>query len=289
MGITGDWQEAIGGYLTNQRAGGAPKTTINSRRQHLQNLARGIGAGPYELTGEALVEWTGTREWEPETRRGRRTTFRSFYAWAVVSGRMSDNPALLLPKVKPVIGAARPTPDRVYKEAVMRAKPRQRLWLRLAGELGLRRGEVAAIHSDDVQEDLLGYSLLVHGKGNRERVVPLTPGIARDLLALPAGYAFPGERDGHLSPEWIGKQAAKLLEGKWTMHTLRHRFAARTYEIDNDLFGVQELLGHASPATTRRYVPRASQAKLRHLVMAASDSPVKLALTPESRARVAGI
>lgn len=38
------------------------------------------------------------------------------------------------------------------------------------------------------------------------------------------------------------------------MHQLRHRFATRAYSVDRDVFTVQELLGHASPATTRRYV-----------------------------------
>jgi integrase len=180
--------------------------------------------------------------------------------------------AAALPRVKSKPGVARPAPDRVYLEALMRSKPRTRLYLRLAAELGLRRAEIAQVHSDDLIEDLVGWSLLVHGKGNRERVVPLTPGIAAELRTLGVGFAFPGDRDGHVSPEWVGKQASRAMEGKWTIHTLRHRFAARTYAIDADLFVVQELLGHASPATTRRYVPRASAAKARRIVLAAAGA-----------------
>lgn len=282
--LTAQWNEAIEAYLIDQRSSGAPETTIRCRRQHLANLARGIGAEPFEITPAQLVLWTGRQRWALETRRGRRTTFRSFYRWAIAMGLTDVDASQVLPRVKSKPGVARPAPDRVYLEALMRSKPRVRLWLRLAAELGLRRAEIAAVHSDDLIEDLVGWSLLVHGKGQRERVVPLTPGIAAELRTMPAGYAFPGDRDGHVSPEWLGKQASRAMEGHWTIHTLRHRFAARTYAIDADLFVVQELLGHASPATTRRYVPRASAAKARRLVLAAaSGEAVKPALTVELR------
>lgn len=43
------------------------------------------------------------------------------------------------------------------------------------------------------------------------------------------------------------------------MHTLRHRFATRLYAHTRDVLLVQEALGHASPATTRRYIPYNSE------------------------------
>lgn len=45
----------------------------------------------------------------------------------------------------------------------------------------LRRCEIAAIHSRDLVEDLLGWSLVVHGKGSRERTVPLLADVALKL------------------------------------------------------------------------------------------------------------
>lgn len=126
------------------------------------------------------------------------------------------------------------------------------------------------MHSDDLVDDLVGWSLLVHGKGGKQRVVPLTDGIAREMLALPDGYAFPGQIDGHLSPRRVGELATDLLDGVWTLHTLRHRFATRTYQIDHDTFAVQELLGHSSAETTRRYVQR-DRSRLRALVQKAAS------------------
>jgi integrase len=52
----------------------------------------------------------------------------------------------------------------------------------------------------------------------------------------------------------VGTLIRDLLPEGWTMHTLRHRCATRAYAHQSDLLLVQELLGHASPSTTRRYI-----------------------------------
>lgn len=142
---------------------------------------------------------------------------------------------------------------------IARADDRTALMVRLAGEAGLRRAEVAQVHARDLMEDLTGWSLLVHGKGDRERVMtlsrPLATLLRARLLAVGGGYAFPGDDDGHLSPRWVGRLVADALPEGWTMHTLRHRFATRFHEASGrDVFLTQEALGHASPVTTQRYV-----------------------------------
>lgn len=269
MNVLSDaWAEAIRAYLTAQVAAGAPSTTCNTRRQHLEHLARRVSAGPWSLTGAELVEYAGAQRWQPETRRGRRTTFRSFYAWAHAVGLCEVNTAAVLPKVKPGQARPRPTPERVYEAALLRSDDRLKLILRLAHDAGLRRGEVALVHSRDLFEDLHGWSLRVHGKGRRERDVPLTPRLALELRTLPYGWAFPGDEDGHLSPRWIGKLATRVLPDEWTLHTLRHSFGTRVYS-HADLAVAQDLLGHASPATTRIYVQVPNE-RLRSAVLAAS-------------------
>ncbi|WP_309105011.1 tyrosine-type recombinase/integrase [Microbacterium sp.] len=249
-----EWLDAIAAYDDDQKAGGKPPTTRRSRREHLQHLARRVHAGPYDLTADELVAYAAAQSWAVETRRGRRNTFLSFYRWAVRVGHVQENVAEHLPKVPIRAGRARPAPDRVYHEALMRASHREQLMLRLAAEVGMRRAEVAQAHSDDLVEDLVGWSLIVHGKGDRIREVPLPPSLATALLNLPRGYFFPGQDHGHLSPRYVGKLLAERLPEGWTMHTLRHRFATRLYALRSDLLLVQETLGHASPSTTRRYV-----------------------------------
>lgn len=266
--LSDEWRHAIHDYLTAQRAGGAPATTCNTRRQHLEHLGRRVTAGPWELTADELVQYAGEQPWKVETRRSRRTTFRSFWAWAHASDRAPVNIGLALPRVKPAQPKPRPTPEDVYERALSRADERLRLILRLAHDAGLRRAEIAVIHSRDLFQDLTGWSLRVHGKGGKERDVPLTPRLALELRTLPAGWAFPGSDHGHLSPRWVGKLATEVLPDDWTLHSLRHSFGTRTYR-HSDVFVVQELLGHASPATTRVYVEVPNE-RLRSAVLAAA-------------------
>lgn len=127
--------------------------------------------------------------------------------------------------------------------------------LRLAAELGLRRGEVARCRREDLERDLAGWTLAIRGKGERFRRLPLSDGLAAAIRThADAGWLFPGQVDGHLSPHYVGKLVARALPDGWAMHSLRHRFATLAYSEDRDMFTVQELLGHASPVTTRLYV-----------------------------------
>lgn len=252
--LNAEWHDAIERFLAHDRAGGKRTTTNSARRQHLQHLARRVTVGPWHVTTDVLLDYLAAQEWAPETRRGRRTTFVRFYAWGIYRGHVTRNPADDIPKVRMESGRARPAPDLAYREALMRAAPREKLMLRLAAEVGMRRGEVAVVHSRDLMEDLVGHSLVVHGKGGKQRIVPLPRSLGRTLADAPEGYLFPGRDNGHLSPRYVGKIIRDLLPAPWTMHTLRHRFGTRAYALTSDLLLVQEMLGHASPSTTRRYV-----------------------------------
>ena len=124
----------------------------------------------------------------------------------------------------------------------------------LAARAGLRRGEIARVQRDDVTRDLVGWSLLVHGKGGRERLVPLVGDLAVMLRERPDGFIFPGDDGGHLSAPRVGELVSEVLPSGWTCHTLRHYFATNAYRATHDLLVVQRLLGHAKPETTAGYV-----------------------------------
>lgn len=269
MSITSPWADAVGHYVTYLYAAGSPPTTVATRRQHLYRAAAGLGGDPWRVKPAALLTWFAAQDWAQETRRGHRSTLRGFYRWAVDSGRTTDNVALCLPVVKASPPMPRPVTDEAYRYALARADERVRLMIRLAAEVGLRRAEVATVHSRNLVQDLDGWSLRVLGKGGRERVMPLPAALASNLRSLPVGWAFPGDDHGHLSPRWVGTLVARALPVGWTMHKLRHRFATRAYAVDRDVFTVQDLLGHASPATTRAYVAIPNDA-LRRTVEAAA-------------------
>lgn len=206
------------------------------------------------MTTGDLLGWLSDHDWKPETRHAVRSSLRSFYAWAVGEGHAAGDPAARLPAVSRSPAHPRPIPDRLLADAMRAAPERERLMMRLAAEVGLRRGEICQVHTRDLLEDLSGWSLVVHGKGGRRRTVPLPESLGLELSAREAGYVFPGQIDGHLSAGHVGVLVKDLLPTGWTLHTLRHRFASASYAIDRDVLTVQALLGHSSADTTRRYV-----------------------------------
>lgn len=149
-------------------------------------------------------------------------------------------------------------------QALTAADDRGQLILRLAAEAGLRRAEIAVVHCRDMFEDLAGWTLNVHGKGGKDRDVPLPSHLAA-TIRLRAGktWMLPGDYQGHLSPRWVGKLATRVMPDEWTLHSLRHRFSSVSYEIDRDLMALRDVLGHASVATTQRYVKTPDEAKRR--------------------------
>ncbi len=261
------WAGAVEAWTHALRAAGRAETTIKTRADHVARLGRSIGCGPWEVTGDALVTWAGTRSWARETRRSVRSSVRGFYSWAHKAGLVEADPSLSLPHVTPGAPRPRPAPEAIYRQSLALATPRERLILRLAAEAGMRRGEIAVVHTRDLFEDLMGWSLVVHGKGGRERLVPLPTPLALELRLRGPGWVFPGDDHGHLSPRWVGKLATRVMPEAWTLHTLRHRFATKAYGLERDLLVTQTLLGHASPVTTRRYVAIDAE-RLRSTVMA---------------------
>lgn len=150
--------------------------------------------------------------------------------------------------------------------------------LRLAGEAGLRRAEVAQVHTDDLLDLAEGPCLVVRGKGGKERIVPITNVLAAEIRAGAAGhtdgmpvrgYLFPGKTDGHLLPDAVGRLVADAMPSGWSMHTLRHRFATRAYRGSRNLRAVQELLGHEHITTTEQYT-QVDDNELREAMLAAS-------------------
>jgi integrase len=214
------------------------------------------------VTAEQVAQYLADQHWERETARSAVSTLRQFYAWAVAVGRADSNPTALLPPLGTVPPMPRPCPQAIWEDAMRAGDDRQRLILTLGVRLGLRRGEIARASRSDLQQDLLGWSLLVHGKGGKQRMVPVPDDVARRLSRLPEGWLLPG-CNGHLTAGHVGVLARRLLPGKWTLHTLRHAFATTAWQVSGDLAVVQDLLGHASPVTTRRYVLTSDEARRR--------------------------
>jgi integrase/recombinase XerC len=131
--------------------------------------------------------------------------------------------------------------------------------LRISEALGLRRRDVPLPGAGDV--------LVVTGKGDKTRMVPVLQNVLaliEDYVAIcphplpPEGAIFVGARGGPLSPRIIQLTMERLrgalgLPDSATPHALRHSFATHLLSRGGDLRAIQELLGHASLSTTQIY------------------------------------
>lgn len=248
------WRRSIEGWTDTLKAAGLSAQTIKSRRYKMVHLAALLmPSGPEDVTTEQIVQTFARQQWKPETRKAYRNTISSFFRWLHKSGRRSDDPSLDVPRVKKPHAHPRPCPDRYIAAAMEMATPPERLMIRLGAECGLRRGEIARVHSDDVVADSAGRSLIVRGKGDKQRIVPLPDDLAGIIMDA-RGYLFPGRFGGHVEESYIGDHISRLLPDGYAAHTLRHRFATTAYAATHDLFVVAELLGHESVETTEHYV-----------------------------------
>lgn len=240
------------GFAAWQRASNNSPGTIRLYRYKLLDLAHAF-VSPATVTTPKLVVILGNPAWSPNYRKSIRGCWTSFFGWAHATGLIATNPAVGLPQLTVPRSLPRPAPDRVIDQALDRADRRLELMLMLAAYGGLRACEIARVHRDHVQEDLVGYSLHVVGKGKKERWVPLSGDLLDRLLELD-GWAFPNSRTGdHITPGHVSVLMSRGLSGEWTAHTLRHRMATTVYAETGDLLALMELLGHSRPETTMQY------------------------------------
>lgn len=248
------WHRSIEGWTDTLKAAGLAAQTIKSRRYKMVHLAALLmPSGPEDVTTEQIVQTFARQQWKPETRKAYRNTISSFFRWLHKSCRRSDDPSLDVPRVKKPHAHPRPCPDKYITAAMEKATAVEKLMIRLGAECGLRRGEIARVHSDDVVADSAGHSLIVRGKGDKQRIVPLPDDLAAIVMDA-NGYLFPGRFGGHVEESYIGDHISHLLPDGYAAHTLRHRFATTAYAATHDLFVVAELLGHESVETTEHYV-----------------------------------
>lgn len=248
------WRESINGWTDTLKAAGLSAQTIKSRRYKMVHLAALLmPSGPEDVTTEQIVQVFARQQWKPETRKAYRNTISSFFRWLRKSGHRADDPSQDVPRVKKPHAHPRPCPDRYIKAALEKATESEKLMIRLGAECGLRRGEIARVHSDDVVSDNVGRSLMVRGKGDKQRIVPMPDDLA-DMVMAAHGYLFHGRFGGHVEESYVGDHISRLLPNGYGAHTLRHRFATTAYAATHDLFVVAELLGHESVETTEHYV-----------------------------------
>ena len=189
------WAEYINGWLDSLKAAGYSTATLHTRRCQMTAMGNALGGSPLDVGGNGLVGYFASKEWKPETRRSARNATVSFFRWIRAHDLRDDDPSQELPSVRRPQAHPRPCPDKVILSALSKANDEERLMLRLGAECGLRRSEIASASSTDVMDDLVGRSLIVRGKNDKQRLVPLPDDLA-DLITAHHGIEV-GQGDHH--------------------------------------------------------------------------------------------
>jgi len=232
--------------------------------------------GIFELRGWLAQQRTAGLSTATIARRA--TAIRTFFAWAQLTSIIDADPAsgLVIPKVSKKLphvlaqSQASDAMDRVQLRADddSAVHIRDVAMLELLYATGIRVGELVGLDIDDI--DRSRRTVRVIGKGNKQRVVPYGGGaeaaldkyltLARSQLVKPeSGLAvFLGARGKRIDQRVVRTMVHEVLQSlggapDLSPHGLRHSAATHLLEGGADIRAVQEILGHASLATTQLY------------------------------------
>jgi integrase/recombinase XerC len=290
------------GVLANER--GASAHTLRAYERELLSFTRWLtdrkeGAqdrGPEEIVRQ--IEHTDIRAYLGtlyDRGLGRASAaralaaIRSWFKWLARTGRVTQNAASLvatprLPKHLPRVPSIEQM-NRVVEsvdEDAASWPARDRAILELLYGCGIRNAELTGLNLDDIQWS--NEAILIRGKGQKERLVPLGDAAAHAVRAYLAersaklaaagdtgatstpalfinlrlrGLSKPGG-DARLTTRSVGRIVKHIamsrgLSSDVHPHTLRHAFGTHLLEEGADLRAIQELLGHERLSTTQRY------------------------------------
>lgn len=224
------------------------------------------------------------------------SAIKAFYKHLQRIGRASSNPAKLVkaPKVNRLLPNPLPEADIVSvlsnSETVTTLDVRDLAMLEVMYGCGLRISELAGLTLSSAEKD----TVRVLGKGNKERIVPLTREARRSLdsyllkrtllsVNAPDSQAlWLSERGEALTVRQIRRRIVLLIGGIGDNtphpHQLRHSYATHLLNHGAELRTVQELLGHESPQTTQIY----TQVGIERLVKVYNQAHPRALKKPES-------
>lgn len=241
---------------------GLTDATIRARRWVLNRLAICVDRPLRELAIGHVQFWEQTvvAGLAPQSRKAYITHVKSFYRWMVKTGRIAEDPSVMLTRPK----VPRPLPHPIGEDdlalALAHASPKLAAMMTLMADAGLRAMEVANLLWSDV-EVAGGQTWIVvrNGKGSRDRVVPVGESVIRALRrhgTKTRGPVFLGRDGRQLRPNsacQIVNAHLRKLGIAATGHKLRARYATRAAEVlDTPL--VAQLCGWESLETARHYV-----------------------------------
>lgn len=201
------------------------------------------------------------------------STLKSFFKYMVRTGQLALSPlaTVISPKVSKRLPAFVPEKELL---ALLDGLKYTDDWKSLNAQLiltlfystGIRLSELIGLRPTSIDKGSMTIKVL--GKGNKERILPLAPGIVgiiqkyeeekRKVFETTEEYLIVTEKGRKLYPKYVYLLVRQYLSGIRTLekkspHILRHSFATHLADHGAELNAVKELLGHASLAATQVY------------------------------------
>jgi len=201
--------------------------------------------------------------------------FRTFFNYLKKEGHIRERPTANVKNMKqPKVKILTFTPNEIrnmlnYFSGRDFLSIRNRTILAMMFDTGMRINEVITLCPDQIRED----HILVHGKGNKERVVPVSAYLGKALMQyqmaresyfegkLPERFLFVSRRGKKLTHEGIAKFMKQVATEvgvnsnvRVSPHTCRHTFAHLQLRNGLDIYSLSRVMGHESIAITQRYL-----------------------------------
>ncbi len=202
--------------------------------------------------------------------------FKTFFSYLEKENYIGESPTsaiknMKMPKVKILTFSSKEIRDLLdYYKGRDFLSTRNRTMLALFFDTGMRLSEVILMEANQIHEDYI----LVHGKGAKERLVPVSPYLAKLLMQyqlirnyhfegykLPEKYLFVSRTGKKLTAEAITKFLKKAANAvgvnkqiRVSPHTCRHTFAHMQLKKGLDLYSLSRVMGHENIAITQRYL-----------------------------------
>ena len=199
------------------------------------------------------------------------STLRTFFKYCLRENLIEKSPMMgvkALKQPKPLVKfVSEADIDKVsFGDDADFATVRDHLLFELLYQTGMRQAELRGLKDGDI--DKMGMQVKIHGKRNKDRLVPLS----REMISLINQYqilrdaTFTDKADRllltdkgeEMKPTYVYNKVHRMLEGVTTLkqkspHVLRHTFATHLLDEGASLVAIQKLLGHQDLATTQIY------------------------------------